>query len=74
MHTDMPYDWWHLVLPCCPAGDSFQPLLLELFGAAWYTSRTAIIVAVGCGAMLPLCFRTRLGALKGGWGRCACLG
>ncbi|PRW56012.1 AAAP family transporter: amino acid [Chlorella sorokiniana] len=45
-------------------GDSFQPLLLELFGAAWYTSRTAIITAIGCGAMLPLCFRTRLGALK----------
>lgn len=53
--------------PCALlAGDSFQPLLLELFGQAWFTSRTAIITGVGCCAMLPLCFRTRLGALKCG--------
>lgn len=39
---------------------------MHLAGAeAWYTSRTAIIAGVGCAAILPLCFRTRLAALKG---------
>lgn len=48
------------------AGDSFQPLLQHLAGgAAWYTSRAAIIAGVGCAGILPLCFRTRLAALKG---------
>ena len=57
-----------LLPPLLPpaAGDSFQPLLLEFFAPAWWNSRAAVISAVGCTCILPLCFRTRLGALRGG--------
>lgn len=46
-------------------GDSFRPLLLEAFGATWWTTRTATICGIGCAIILPLSFKTRLGALKG---------
>ncbi|EFN58616.1 hypothetical protein CHLNCDRAFT_50436 [Chlorella variabilis] len=46
-------------------GDSFQPLLLAAFGAAWWTRRAAVITGIGCTCILPLCFPTRLAALKG---------
>jgi hypothetical protein len=52
--------------PSAAAGDSFQPLLLEFFAPAWWNCRAAVISAVGCACILPLCFRTRLGALRGG--------
>jgi amino acid permease len=46
-------------------GDSFQPLLLAAFGSAWWTGRSAVIAGVSLTCVLPLCFPTRLGALKG---------
>ncbi|KAI3436527.1 hypothetical protein D9Q98_005944 [Chlorella vulgaris] len=45
-------------------GDSFQPLLLAAFGSAWWTGRSAVIAGVSLTCVLPLCFPTRLGALK----------
>jgi sodium-coupled neutral amino acid transporter 7/8 len=52
--------------PSAAAGDSFQPLLLQFFAPAWWNCRAAVISTVGCACILPLCFRTRLGALRGG--------
>lgn len=46
-------------------GDSFRPLLLQAFGDAWWTSRAATITGISCAVILPLSFKTRLGALKG---------
>lgn len=45
-------------------GDSFRPLLLQAFGDAWWTSRAATITGISCAVILPLSFKTRLGALK----------
>ena len=46
-------------------GDSFRPILLELFGHAWWINHAAVIAGIGCSVVLPACYRTRLGALQG---------
>lgn len=50
--------------PLC-TGDTFHPILLQAFGRAWWTSRDAAIVAVASCCILPLTFRSSLGALRG---------
>ncbi|PSC75212.1 Cathepsin Z isoform A [Micractinium conductrix] len=45
-------------------GDSFRPILLELFGHAWWINHAAVIAGIGCSVVLPACYRTRLGALQ----------